>query len=395
MLAASLLACPPVRAADAAFIRGDANMDGTLSLADVFAILRYMHQGRTLPCLDAADADDSGGIEAVDFLCVMAFLFLRDGAGNAPPPPPFPAPGLDPTPDALDCREARNPSGRRAKDEEPLVLPLDPDSLGTACESSNLGADAEFIHFLHQDIFAFPGQREVRTPVVMCTLGELDGITISLSSSSPAVRLESIDFRDGELDGHRTPLSWISSCKSLVADGYISSTFAIDIWTGSSTLPAFRDRRVADLVFSVPPDAQPDTHALVRFETTPGNQLFPPIRNEFVRSGESLRHGSCGVRIHIKTESDLFIRGDGNRDGRVNLADAALTILYLFRGDVTSPPCEDAADVDNSGRIELSDPIRLLVYLFLDGPPPAPPFPYPGQDIYGEEDLLGCSAELP
>jgi len=74
-----------------------------------------------------------------------------------------------------------------------------------------------------------------------------------------------------------------------------------------------------------------------------------------------------------------FIRGDGNADGGADLSDAVAVLLGLFEGGA-GLPCEAAADLDDDGKIDLSDPIRLLGFLFLAGPPPAAPFPGCGPD---------------
>ena len=55
-------------------------------------------------------------------------------------------------------------------------------------------------------------------------------------------------------------------------------------------------------------------------------------------------------------------------------------------------PCLDAADVDDSGRVDLTDAIGLLQFLFLGGAGPRSPFPGCGADP--SEDGLGC-ATLP
>ncbi|MBI4586662.1 MAG: lamin tail domain-containing protein [Planctomycetes bacterium] len=77
----------------------------------------------------------------------------------------------------------------------------------------------------------------------------------------------------------------------------------------------------------------------------------------------------------------LFIRGDAGRNGAVNISDAVLIISHLFRGAPLS--CLDAADVDDSEAIDLTDAILLLDFLFLAGTPPRPPFPRPGPDFRG------------
>jgi len=86
----------------ATFVRGDANGDGRLDLSDAVSVLSFLFLGGPgSSCLDALDADDRGSIEITDAIYVLGFLFL----GGAPPPPPFPDAGSDPTPDGLACVE--------------------------------------------------------------------------------------------------------------------------------------------------------------------------------------------------------------------------------------------------------------------------------------------------
>ncbi len=83
------------------FIRGDADLDGALGIADVFSVLEYLFLGTlALACLDAADADDSGLVDLGDSLKVLFFVF----EGDRPPPAPFPEPGPDPG-GAPGCRQ--------------------------------------------------------------------------------------------------------------------------------------------------------------------------------------------------------------------------------------------------------------------------------------------------
>jgi hypothetical protein len=81
------------------FMRGDANGDLKLNIADVSAVLNYLFLSQVLPCLDAADFDDTSKIELTDALNILTFLF-QDGS---PPASPYPAAGTDPTPDGLGC----------------------------------------------------------------------------------------------------------------------------------------------------------------------------------------------------------------------------------------------------------------------------------------------------
>jgi len=84
-----------------------------------------------------------------------------------------------------------------------------------------------------------------------------------------------------------------------------------------------------------------------------------------------------------------FFRSDASNNCRVDLSDAIFTLNYLFSGS-QAPPCPDSADADDNGRIELTDAIFTLGYLFLGSRTP----PAPGPDIKGidptEDELDPC-----
>ncbi len=91
------------------FVRGDADADGGINITDPVYVLGFLFLGGlTPPCLDAADADDSGSsaIDITDPVYLLNFLFL---GGPAPPPPSSGSEfdprncGLDPTADELTC----------------------------------------------------------------------------------------------------------------------------------------------------------------------------------------------------------------------------------------------------------------------------------------------------
>jgi hypothetical protein len=80
------------------FIRGDADGSGKLNITDPIRVLRYLFGGGDAPAsFDAGDANDDGKLNIADAIFLLSHLFL----GGRPPPPPFPAPGLDPTADDL------------------------------------------------------------------------------------------------------------------------------------------------------------------------------------------------------------------------------------------------------------------------------------------------------
>ncbi len=84
------------------FVRGDANLDDALDIADALFVLGYLFQAGPADCLLALDYNDDETISISDATGVLCFLFC---SGASPPPPsePYPDCGLDPTPGALSC----------------------------------------------------------------------------------------------------------------------------------------------------------------------------------------------------------------------------------------------------------------------------------------------------
>lgn len=80
----------------------------------------------------------------------------------------------------------------------------------------------------------------------------------------------------------------------------------------------------------------------------------------------------------LTSPEPIFLRGDVDDDGSINIGDPLGVLLHLFRGAPTD--CPDALDLDDSGTIELTDVIRGLGYLFLGDAAPPAPFPVAGID---------------
>ncbi len=79
------------------FIRGDANLDGGVDIADAITGLKYLFGGGKQKCLDAIDVNDDGRVNVADPVYILGYLFGK----KDPPPAPFPLAGKDPTEDAL------------------------------------------------------------------------------------------------------------------------------------------------------------------------------------------------------------------------------------------------------------------------------------------------------
>ncbi len=83
-----------------------------------------------------------------------------------------------------------------------------------------------------------------------------------------------------------------------------------------------------------------------------------------------------------------FVRGDANRNGRVELGDAITVFLHLYRG--LELQCEDAADTNDDGEIEMVDGVSILNFIYLEGNAPLAPYPGSGIDP-NDDDLAECN----
>ncbi|HVR74304.1 MAG TPA: VWA domain-containing protein, partial [Planctomycetota bacterium] len=84
---------------------------------------------------------------------------------------------------------------------------------------------------------------------------------------------------------------------------------------------------------------------------------------------------------------DRFLRGDVDQSTVLNLTDAFRMLESLFLG-YPQPGCADAADANDDGKLDVTDPISIIGHLFQGGPPPPPPYPSCGPDP--TEDPLRC-----
>ena len=74
-----------------------------------------------------------------------------------------------------------------------------------------------------------------------------------------------------------------------------------------------------------------------------------------------------------------FLRTDCNADGNISIADPIFLLAYLF---VAGPPstCLSGCDFGDDGALDISDAISSLTYQFVSGAPPLAPFPGCGPD---------------
>ncbi len=85
-------------------------------------------------------------------------------------------------------------------------------------------------------------------------------------------------------------------------------------------------------------------------------------------------YGSPLISCGSEPGSRRFLRGDINGSARIDLSDAVFELRFLFLGG-PEPLCLDAADANDNGHVDIADPIFVLNFLFGGGPAPPPPGP--------------------
>ena len=77
----------------------------------------------------------------------------------------------------------------------------------------------------------------------------------------------------------------------------------------------------------------------------------------------------------VRVPAADFLRGDVDGSGRLSVSDAIRILAHLFQGDASAVPCLDAADTDDSGAIDLADPSTSC--LVSSSAVPFLPLPFP------------------
>ena len=144
-------------------------------------------------------------------------------------------------------------------------------------------------------------------------------------------------------------------------------------------LPPGDDHILTNLIFTVASEGSEET--ITRIDLI-NDREQSPILNIFTVNNRSKIPVMTGSTVTVYPEDhpeQLFIRGDINFTGNVDITDAIYLLSFLFLG-FEDPECLDTADTLDEGRINISSPIYLLNFLFTGGPAPRVPYPSPGLD---------------
>ncbi len=165
--------------------------------------------------------------------------------------------------------------------------------------------------------------------------------------------------------------------------------------TPGVTLGPQEDLRVLELRLRVRQDAPVEGGIDLCFADgvgqPPQNTSLAVMRGENVVTDTPRR--ICG-RVTVDG-APCFLRADANDDARLDLSDGVFTLDYLYAAG-PPPACFDAADANDDDAVDISDAVFTFAYLFLGGPEPPPPFPSCGPDSTPsrggscEQDLRSC-----
>jgi hypothetical protein len=355
----------PPRLAAADFLRGDANGDGVVSVADAQTMVNFFWLGHTSPspadCPASWDADGDGTIGHYeqnpdfvvgDLVYLLSYFVLQ---GTNPPPAPFPTVG--PPDPALGERCDSYGGGSPLSDPEAELKVLD-----AVVEGRTDGT--AFISVLYSSSLPLGG--------LSGTIHDEAGVFFQDTSKT----CEYAHLR-GDLDGNGRPdlVVGASHLPQVLGDpkGEVFIVHDVDDLRGD-----FKITDVPRVVTTIEGEAPFDRFGnTVRVLGDQDGDRIPKLLVEATYYGPG--DGPYRGKTFLIPGSSLFLprpsgfrRGDVDANGTPEITDAVRLLGFLFLGEAR-PPCLDAGDADDTGELDISDPMFILSHLFLGGPaPPAP-----------------------
>ncbi len=382
-LGPSLLTCvllirwPSSLSAAPGFVRGDTNLDGQVSLADVMQIFEtFGFGGAPLGCLDTLDFFDFGQVSQSG-LNEAGALWLWLFHGSQQPAPPFPKAGPDPTNDNLGCGSTQiSPPGSPVAGvklawEAPGYVQRGDQSVEAFLRVSTKGPIGSFSIAYRVDRKLFTN---VRADFAETSFPKIQRAAFE---NSPYFQVKLVPLpNDPQYDLLLVGALFIDPQSKLVPQG-VGTLSRIEF---SATQGPVTDSRLLRVVFDIRTDAPVDGKETSAFVAADVSSLIPGdpgfhhgLRNELTPLGDleliSVTPGETGPWRTIAWDAGEFLRADANGDHCRDLSDAVSTLGFLFLGQA-APRCPDASDANDDGHIDISDSVFTLAYLFSGGPPP-------------------------
>jgi len=246
---------------------------------------------------------------------------------------------------------------------------------------------------------------EITVPIVLRADRDIVGYTISLDFDEEVLERASFEFVWQRPDGqpYFTAIKDVNNNNRVpgsggVDEGFVIAAALID-HTANIAIPANTDNVIALLHFTIRSDAAASS-ARLRFLDGGRGTTTLPISNTIglydqgkyyvVREVQASSFILVDGRVNVLPDIAIFVRGDANEDGTLDISDPVTTLAFLYQNG-PAPDCLEAADVNDDSLVDISDPIASLSYLFLSDD--APPAPYPAAGLDPTADSLGCYDE--
>jgi hypothetical protein len=235
-----------------------------------------------------------------------------------------------------------------------------------------------------------PSTSRVTVPVLLTSDVPIGGFQLAIE---PSPQLVWTGFSAAGTDTRRLDAELVNV--DLEIAGPRTAVIAAVLWDWQEpfdgrTLPPVDRHAILLLDFDLAPGTQAGESLLLDFVSGFGPQAKGNVLAGAEGSASIIPFTRDGNIIIDATGEGAFLRGDSNGDDRVDISDAIGTLLYLFVGGI-EPSCADAADTNDDGELDISDAVETLQYLFAGGRYPAYPFPQEGLD--GSPDTLPpCSS---
>jgi len=225
----------------------------------------------------------------------------------------------------------------------------------------------------------FPGQADVWFPVITGRKERTQGYQIMATYDPNYLVFKTVEFANTIISGKTREFFEANDLGTHLDIGCIYE-FVDPIDLNNVYLSPGEGQVLQQLVFDVSEGAPQGAKTRVDLVN---NYAISRIFNIFIVDGYTRLPALTGSTVEIQVVAPpfprFFLRGDADGNAKVEITDAIRILNYLFLGGVP-PVCIDAADVNDTGRIDISSAVALLNFLFLGGPQPAVPFPNQGLD---------------
>ncbi|HNS00328.1 MAG TPA: right-handed parallel beta-helix repeat-containing protein [Planctomycetota bacterium] len=229
----------------------------------------------------------------------------------------------------------------------------------------------------------------------------VQAFSLGVAHDPSVATLDAIDFTDcpeiQALNGGRGPdffgvdlAPGTGHCSPEITAGGTVYCIASQTQPSTVTIPAGSDHAIVRLTYEAVPGRPVGTETSPAIVACLGGEL--PRAVVITIDGLSYTPKLEGGTLTIAPAACRFIRGDANGDGRVDLSDVVALLMYMFESGRGPLRCEDAGDANDDGALDIADPTRILGRLFAAAPPFSPPYPGCGTDP--TPDALRCSASL-